>query len=156
MAITHYLQTHLAGSEGGVRLFARAARTQTHPDTRRVLERIHAEVLDERAWLRDLLRGLGGSPSRLLTAASITGERVGRLVPHGSLLHRTAMTDLTELEALRTAVSGKLAGFEALLAVADAHDVVDAVLVTQYRDQALDQLERLAPVHREAASRALG
>lgn len=156
MSLSHYLQTHLAGSEGGVRLFARAARTQTAAPTRRVLGDIHAEILDERAWLRDVLEEVGGSPSRVLLAASVAGERLGRLVPHGSLLHRTAMTDLTELETMRTAVSGKLAGFEALVSVADHHAAIDADAAVRYRDQALDQLDRLAPLHREAAGRALG
>ncbi|MGJ9412831.1 hypothetical protein ACHAAC_08980 [Aeromicrobium sp. CF4.19] len=155
MSLENYLQTHLAGAEGGSRLFARCAQGQSDPTTRAALQEMLVEVVEERERLRVMLHDLGASENRLLGVASIVGERVGRLVPHGSLLHRTAMTDLTELEGLRTAVSGKLSGFDGMLAVAAEHDGLDAEVLTRLRDQAVGQLDRLTELHAEAATRAL-
>ena len=155
MSLRSYVQTHLTGSEGGSRLFERAARDQTVAATRAELAALAEEVLEEREWLRSTLGALGGSQRSALHLAAVVGERLGRLVPHGSLTDRTAMTDLTELEALRTAVSGKLAGFEALLQVDEHHPALDRETLVTFRDRSISQLERLAPLHHEAAARAL-
>lgn len=155
MSLRSYVQTHLTGSEGGSRLFERAARDQTVSATRAELAGMAEEVVEEREWMRSTLGALGGSERSVLHLAAIVGERLGRLVPNGSLTERTAMTDLTELEALRTAVSGKLAGFEALLQVAEHHPALDRDAILRFRDRSVSQLERLAPLHHEAAARAL-
>lgn len=120
-----------------------------------MLAQLHEEVVEEREWMRSVLAGLGGSQRSVLHLAAIVGERLGRLVPHGSLNDRTPMTDLTELEALRTAVSGKLAGFEAMLQVHDRHPVLDHDTLVTFRDRSVVQLEQLGALHREAADRAL-
>lgn len=155
MSLRSYVQTHLTGSEGGSRLFERAARDQTVAATRAELAVLRDEVVEEREWMRSTLGALGGSERSVLHLAAILGERLGRLVPHGRLTERTPMTDLTELEALRTAVSGKLAGFEALLQVEEHHPALDRTTIEAFRDRSISQLERLAPLHHEAAARAL-
>lgn len=155
MSLRHYVQAHLTGAEGGSRLFERAARDQTVAATRAELAALAEEVVEEREWMRSTLATLGGNERSVLHLAAIVGERLGRLIPHGSLTDRTPMTDLTELEALRTAVSGKLAGFEGLLQVHGDHPALDRPTIEHFRERTVGQLERLQPLHHEAAARAL-
>ncbi len=153
--IAHHVHTHLAGSAAGIDLFDRSAGAQLDPEIGTVLRDIHGELLDERRRLRRMALDLGVGESRVMTLAARAGERVGRLKPNGSVTRRTDLTDLVELEAMRTAVAGKRAGWQALLAVADHHTCLDREELQRLIAQAEDQQSRLADVHTRAAARAL-
>ena len=101
------------------------------------------------------MAGLGIGESRLLVLVARTAERIGRLKPNGSLLHRTPLTDLVEVEALRDAVAGKIAGWQALLAIVDDVAALDRVRLESLLDQGRVQHNRLTDVHAIVARRAL-
>ncbi|RYY42300.1 MAG: hypothetical protein EON53_16330 [Actinomycetales bacterium] len=65
------------------------------------------------------------------------------------------MTDLVELEAMRTAVAGKRAGWQALLSVVDVHPALDRAELEDLVAQAESQQDRLEQAHTQAAARAL-
>ncbi len=153
--IEDYLQAHYAGACAGVDLFARSARGQRDQEIGDVLRELHEQIEADRESLRDIMRDLGVAPHVLLTIAARAGERVGRLKPNGSLLHRTPMTDLVEVEALHDAVASKAAGWKALLAVVDAVPQLERKTLEMLLDRANLQLDRLSDVHAVVARRAL-
>lgn len=149
-----YLRTHLAGSSAGVDLFDRAARGLPEPAASEI-RRIQRELVEERRSLRSMMEALGVHENPVFNLATRAGERIARLKPNGDLLHRTAMTDLTELEAMLIAVSGKRAGWESLLAIVDDEPRLDRAELRRLHDQASDQLNSLHTLHSAAAARAL-
>src|SRR6476646_9661868 len=99
-----YLNDHLAGASGGADLFRRVARTHADPDVRAAVGRRAEEVAEDRLALLDIMRRLGVEPSRSKVLMGRTAERLGRLKPNGSLVRRSNLTDLIELEALMLGV----------------------------------------------------
>jgi hypothetical protein len=154
-ALPNYLQAHFAGACAGADLFERSANGQNDREVGQVLREIHSQVVDERETLRTIMADLGIDQNRILTLAARAGERLGRLKPNGSLTKRTPLTDLVEAEALRDAVAGKIAGWDALLAVADVYPDLDRELLENLRQQGHAQHDRLREVHAIVARRAL-
>ena len=154
-ALDDYLQTHLAGANAGADLFERSANGQPDREIADALREIHHQVVAELRELRQMMSALNVSENRLLIAGAKLAERAGRLKPNGSLLHRTPLTDLVELEALRIAVAGKISGWEALLSIVDDFDALDRDRLEALREQGRAQHDRLRELHALAANRAL-
>lgn len=154
-ALAAYLQTHLAGSRAGVDLFARSSKGQLDQQIGLALREIRHEVIEQRDQLQQIMQSLGIDENLVRSTAARIGERIARLKPNGSLLHRTALTDLVEVEALRIAVSGKQAGWEALLAITDLVPELDRQQIQQFVRQGEKQLQRLGELHAIVARRAL-
>ena len=154
-ALADYLQTHLAGAYAGADLLGRSAPGQRDPEIGAALRAIHEQVAEERDELRSIMAGLDIGESRLLVLVARTAERIGRLKPNGSLLHRTSLTDLVEVEALRDAVAAKIAGWQALLAIVDDVAQLDRVRLESLLEQGRTQHNRLTDVHAIVARRAL-
>ncbi|HEY7043252.1 MAG TPA: hypothetical protein VH419_06250 [Nocardioidaceae bacterium] len=149
-----YLNDHLLGASGGVELFRRAARGQSGDAARTRLEVLTRDVEQDRDALVDLMKQLDVRPARHRVALGWLGEKVGRLKLNGSLLSRTPLTDLVELEYLRLGVEGKLAGWEAVEVAAGADHRIDLARVEELQQRAKDQLEALEELRREAARHA--
>lgn len=149
-----YVRTHIAGSTAGVRLFEHSGRHQRDREIGAVVLEIHEQLLDERDYLRALADRLGPGENPIFSTLAALGEKVSRLKPT-DFGRRTETTDLADLEAMRIALSGKLAGWDSLLAVVDDHPELDRAVLERYRDQALTQRERIADAHRLVASRVL-
>lgn len=149
--LAHYVRIHLTGAAAGIELFGRG--TDLHdPQARATTARIRDELLEERAWLRGLVERLGSTEPTLTQVVAKVGEHVGRLKPNGDLLRRTELTDVIDLEAMHDAVSGKVAGWEALLELQDSR--VDRDELTRLHAQGLRQIADLKEHHRAAARRA--
>lgn len=150
-----YLNDHLTASYAGIDLFARAARSADPADTDE-LTALTREVSEDKDGLLEVMRAMG---VRRRPGASLLGrlaERAGRLKPNGSLLHRTPLTTLVETEALRIAVAGKQAGWEALLALSEDEQRLPTALLERLHQRATDQSTRLAELHSRTARRQLG
>jgi hypothetical protein len=152
--LARYLRTHLAGSTAGVNLFERAASEMPEPGAS-VIRRIHSELVEERVQLRAMMAALGIHANPVFNAAARVGERLGRLKPNGSLLHRTPKTDLVELETMRIALAGKLAGWESLLTIADDEPRLDRSQLKLLAAQAREQQKAVRALHKAAAARTL-
>lgn len=150
-----YLRTHLAGSTAGVNLFDRAADGLPEPASS-IIRRIHGELVEERSALRSMMDALDVHENPVFNTLAKASERVARLKPNGDLLHRTAMTDLVELESMVIALNGKLAGWESLLAIVDDEPRLDRPLLEGLAAQAREQIATVRELHRSAAARALG
>lgn len=149
----HYLRIHLIGASAGIELFGRG---ESFPDqqTRETLRAIRAELHDERSWLLRFADSLGHRRAPLVELAVKAGERVGRLKPNGHLTQRTPLTDVVDLEAMLTAVRGKRAGWESLLACADSLGAGTVDELRSLRDQADRQIDQLDALHAAAAHAA--
>jgi len=105
-----------------------------------------AEVAEDRDQLLAVLRRLDVARPAVSEWVVGIAERVGRLKPNGTLLRRSPLSDVIELEALCTAVEAKRLGWVTLRLVADGDPRLDPadldVLVARAADQQ-DRLERL-------------
>lgn len=149
--LAHYVRIHLTGAAAGIELFGRGADLHD-PQARATTARIREELFEEREWLRGLVERLGSTEPTLTQVVAKVGERVSRLKPNGDLLQRTELTDVIDLEAMHDAVSGKVAGWEALLELEDSR--VDRAGLERLHAQGLRQIQDLKEHHRAAARRA--
>ncbi|GAB3587058.1 hypothetical protein [Calidifontibacter terrae] len=141
-----YLQHHWSAAQGGLDLFRRSASGHSDAETRATLAELAEEVADDRRALGELMKQLGVTPSVLGPLIAGIGERLGRLKPNGSLIRRSPLSDVVELEALTAAVAGKQRGWLSLLHVAETDDRLDRDQLEELVQRADHQLERLEPL----------
>lgn len=141
-----YLNDHLAGATAGVDLFRRAAGAHRGSQVGETLDRLAAEVAEDRGSLQDMMAALGIPIRRYKLYAAWAAEKVGRLKLNGSLLERSPLSSVVELEGMRLGVEGKASGWRTLRTVADHDGRLDAdrldALLARARRQA-DTLEEL-------------
>jgi len=141
-----YLNDHLAGATAGVELAHRMARSNTGPGAGETMQRLAAEIAQDRATLRKIMTRLDIPARAYKIGAAWIGEKAGRLKPNGHLRSRSPLSNLEELEMLRLGVEGKAAGWRTLRVLADTEPRLDAGrlddLMARARSQA-DLLEEL-------------
>lgn len=142
-----YLQHHWVGSTAGVHAFRRVGRNHGDPDAAAEIRDLAGEVAADREALREIMRSVGVSPSVVGTTAARAGELLGRLKPNGHLFTRAPLTDIVELETLRLAVCGKLAGFEVLRAAADDDPRLDPYTLDRLIERGRDHVRTLDRLH---------
>jgi hypothetical protein len=146
-----YLQDHYAGSTGGRELFARAAVANKGTALGDLLARLHEEIRADRAALREIMEQNGINPDHLKDAGAWTLEKAGRLKLNGSLVSRSPLSTLVELEALITGVTGKLQCWRALR----ASEAADPARLDELIERAERQRAELERHHGEVAPRAI-
>jgi hypothetical protein len=109
-----YLQDHHAGATVGVELARRAAGSNSGNEYGPELERLAAEIAEDREALERAMELLEVKPSTVKDAAGWTAEKFGRLKPNNSLLSYSPLSRVVELEGLVIGVTGKLSLWEAL------------------------------------------
>jgi len=148
-----YLQDHYAGSAAGIELFRRAAQQQSDPVARTELTSMVEEVENDRATLERFLAAVGTKPDPVKNAGAWLAEKLSRLKPNGELLHRSPLSDVIELEALRLAVEGKAAGWRVLRRLAEDEDDFDRSELDRLLSSAANQIDRLEKLRMAAAER---
>ncbi|MGH3942896.1 MAG: hypothetical protein ACRDTG_30595 [Pseudonocardiaceae bacterium] len=114
-----YLNDHFAGATGAIELVRRAARSQRGSSAGEVLERLTAEIVNDRVALLDMMIALDIPVQRVKSYVAWAAEKVGRLKLNGYVLSRSPLSLLVELEALRLGVEGKAAAWRTLRGLAD-------------------------------------
>lgn len=141
-----YLNDHLAGATGGAELARRMARSHHSEDGGGDLQRLAAEVTQDRAALLDIMAALSVPVRSYKVYAAWIGEKAARLKLNGSLLTPSPLSKLEELEMMRLGVEGKAVGWRTLRALAQADHRLDPAwldeLISRARRQA-DLLEEL-------------
>ncbi|HYT10982.1 MAG TPA: hypothetical protein VEL73_10025 [Mycobacteriales bacterium] len=133
-----YLNDHLGGSTAGLELVRRAARGHRGTPAGETLARLAVEIAEDREALLAIMGTLGVPVQRYKVVAGWVTEKAGRLKPNGSLLRRSPLSSVIELESLRLGVTGKEAGWRVLRTLADA----DARLDTARLDRLIERARR--------------
>jgi hypothetical protein len=147
-----YLNDHLAGSTAGVELANRIAAHRRSAADSAPLQRLAAEIADDRTELRRIMERLGvrGNPAKV--ALGWLGEKIGRLKPNGRLLTRSPLSDVVEMEALQLGVAGKAAAWRMLRVVAEVDDRIDAAEMERLAQRAERQFAALEGLRARAAA----
>ena len=153
-ALGTYLNSHLAGANAGVQMARRLCRLTGDGPGGPALAGLPADVERDRDHLRGLVTqlGVGGHPVK--RAAGWVGGKLHRLATGRPVTRNEQFSLLLEAEALRLGVDGKLALWEALLAVAPDHPQLDEQDLVRLAARARDQRERIEAVRLGAARRA--
>lgn len=149
-----YLNDHLGASTAGVELARRAAE-QHEGERGQEMSRLASDIeADREAW-RGLMTRLDVQESTLKTAVGWLGEKAGRLKPNGHLVSRSPLSDVLELEMLRTGTAARIAGLQVLRAVAVHDNRITKEELETLLDRAQDQAERLYRLHIQVAQENL-
>lgn len=149
-----YLNDHFAGSVGGVDLARRTAKAQRGTDRGPTLQRLAAEIAEDRTSLVDMMGALGIPTRRYKAVGAWLVEKAGRLKPNGHLLSRSPLSSLVELEALMMGVEGKGAAWRTLRAVAEQDTRLDAARLDELIARAQAQEDTLEELRMRAVTEA--
>lgn len=150
-----YLNDHLAGSTVGLELARRIASSARHmPAPADTLKQFAAETAQDRAALVQIMSTLGVKVRDYKMFAAWAGEKLGRLKLNGYLLHRSPLSSLVELEAMRLGVEGKAAGWRTLRTLAERDSRLDAGRLDELIARATQQRDVLESIRASAAKRA--
>jgi hypothetical protein len=149
-----YLNDHLAGATAGTQLARRTAAAQRDPAKRRTLRALADEIDQDRQALIGIMAALGVPVRSYKAWAGWLAEKAGRLKFNGSLLARSPLSDLLELEIMRLGVEGKAEGWQTLRTLADDRNELDAAQLDRLLARARDQSERLEQLRIDAVTQA--
>ncbi|GAA3646747.1 NAD-dependent epimerase/dehydratase family protein [Microbacterium marinilacus] len=149
-----YLSDHLTGSTAGVDRMARMAKAYEDTELGPDLARIARELREERTFLKSLIASLELRRRPYRQAAAWIAEKAGRLKTNGRPLV-SPMTPVLEIEVMRSAVIGKLGGWQTLLTLAPDLGLPPG-LFEDLADQARVQADTLGRLHAEAVPGAFG
>lgn len=146
-----YLNDHLLGATVGVERAHYLAEQCTDPEVTKSLGPIAKEIAEDRRSLVDIMRRLDIPIRRYKVYAGRLAERVGRLKSNGSLVRRSPLTTMVELEFLRLGVEGKAACWQTLRELTDTEERLDAQHLDVLADRAVRQLSNLEELRRRQA-----
>jgi hypothetical protein len=150
-----YLNDHLAGATVGHELAKRAASSNEGTDYGAFLSELEHEIAEDRAALVRLMERLDVKQDRLKTTTAYIAEKFGRLKPNAHLTSYSPLSRVVELEFLMLGVTGKLALWRSLLAVAHADDRLDAQELGVLAERAESQRTAIEEQRLRAAEDAL-
>src|SRR6202167_2119563 len=150
-----YLNDHLAGATGGVELARRVAVWYPVPGQQAALEGLAADIAQDRQTLLDLMTALGMPVRRYKVGVAWAAEKAGRLKLNGSLLSRSPLSNLEELEMLRLGVEGKAAGWRTLRELAGAEPRLSEAWLDELLTRARAQADLLEDFRVRAARRLI-
>jgi hypothetical protein len=150
-----YLNDHLAGSTVGVELARRIAGSNRSTSYGPVLERLVAEIEEDRRTLEEVMERLSVRPDRLKVAFAWAGEKAGRLKLNGELIRYSPLSRLEELEGLSLGVEGKLAMWQSLSDIYGEDPRLSGIDFEELIKQARSQRRRLEQQRRRASQDAL-
>jgi hypothetical protein len=149
-----YLQDHHAAAVAGVRRARQLAEAERASADGETLARIAADIDEDRRTLESILRTNHVAANPAKDALSVAAELAARLKPNGSVVQRSPLTTLIELEAMQMAARGKRCLWQALGAA--GIDVGPAVDLDELVKRADDQLVALTDVHERRSRGAIG
>ena len=154
-ALDRYLREHYSASRAGLDLFERSARTQSDPQVRHVLQDVTAHVAEDRAALLAILVDLGVERSPAKERLMALGERLGRLKTNGTVLRRSRLSDLLELEALVAALQAKELGWRCLRQLCEVDPRLNPYHLDRLVSRAESQQEQVESLRLRTATEVL-
>jgi hypothetical protein len=150
-----YLNDHLAGATGGIELCRRALRENSGTDLGAFLERLLAEIAEDRRTLEEITLRLGTDRSPFKPAAAWALEKAGRMKLNGRVRGYSPLSRLIELEALQAGVSAKRSLWQVLRAAFPEDPRLQGVNLDLLVDRADRQLAEIETQRLAAAGDAL-
>jgi predicted DNA-binding ribbon-helix-helix protein len=153
-----YLNDHLAGATVGMRLAQRTASSNRNSSYGPELERIAEEIAEDREALKEIMSELDVGEDRVKVLGGILAEAAGRLKLNGQLTGYSPLSRVVEIEGLALGVTGKLALWRGLEAIAadqphlEAERLIPLIVRAQAQQQELESL-RLRAVAETMAQR---
>jgi hypothetical protein len=149
-----YLNDHLAGATAGAELSRRVRRQNQGTGYGEFLDRLSAEIEEDRAELEALMKRLGVRPDRIKIAAAWAAEKAGRLKLNGQLHGYAPLSRVLELEGLMIGVEGKLGLWRGLKELDAAARGIDEEALARLIERAQRQLRGLRRQHKRAVAEA--
>ncbi|WP_338068171.1 NAD-dependent epimerase/dehydratase family protein [Antribacter gilvus] len=148
-----YLSDHFTGATAGLERMELMTRRYRDTPFHAELAEATEQLRGERELYRDLIERLGLPPRRYRAATAWLGEKAGRLKLNGRLERRSPMSAVLEAELMRSAVLGKIGGWQTLRE--HAGDLgLDPTQLDELVDGARGQIEMLDRFHQYARERA--
>lgn len=138
-----YLNDHLAGATLGTELSARLAAAHRGSEDRDTLERLAAEIAEDRGALIDVMSALEIPVRQYKVALGWAAEKAGRFKPNGHIFTRSPLSSLEEIEMMRLGVEGKAACWRTLRVVADRDGRLDGAGIENLQSRADEQTRTL-------------
>lgn len=151
-----YLNDHLAGAIGGIRLAQRCRDNNRGNALGTFLEGIVVEIKEDERVLSGLLDDLGLPAARPKQVLAAVMEFVGRAKLNGQLSGYSPLGRLVELEGLSLGVEGKRNLWRSLREVRDRHPALGRLDYDLLIERATRQREGLEEYRLLAAREALG
>jgi hypothetical protein len=151
--LAKYLQDHYVVSRGELELFERTAGSQQDAHLREEVSSLAREATEDRAALLALMEALAVPEAKVQEQVAVVGERAGRLKLNGTLLRRSPLSDLVELDGLAVAVRAKRAAWVALRAVAQEVEALNPYHLERLIHRAEDQEARIEQLRLVVAQR---
>jgi hypothetical protein len=151
-----YLNDHLAGATGGVELARRMAVWYPIPGQQTTLEHLAEDIAQDRRALLDLMAVLGMPVRRYKVGVAWAAEKAARLKLNGSLVSRSPLSNLEELEMLRLGVEGKAAGWRTLREVSKTDGRLSPGSLDELIARAREQASLLEELRLHAAAQLIG
>ena len=151
--LTVYLDDHLAGSSGAVRLVERLRDRDPSGELGKLLDGLLAEIEEDRATLQEILGLLEATPSTIKRAGAVGAELLTslrhRLPVLGAGSSKVAL--LEDLEVLSLGIEGKRLLWAALGAASSADARLRGFDFEDLQARARSQRERLEPFRLQLA-----
>ena len=149
-----YLNDHLSGANAGVQMAQRLHKRAAGGPDAAVLARLADDIKQDREELRRLVEQLGEAGHRVKKAAGWVAGKAHRLAVGELLTGDEHLSMLLETETLKLGIEGKLALWEALLAVASAYPQLAEGDLSRLAVRAHEQRGRIETVRLAAARRS--
>lgn len=151
-----YLNDHLAGSVIGYELVKRAHSSNEGTPLGDLLGRLVGEIAEDRRALIGVMDALGIRRNPAKQAGGWIAEKLGRLKPNGSLVGYSDLSRVLELEGLTLGITGKLALWHNLEALAATDERLSTAPIDEVIERSERQLRDLREHRLEAARIAFG
>lgn len=155
--LTMYLDDHLAGSSGAVRLAERLRDRDPAGELGRVLDELIAEIEQDRATLRRIMDLMGATPSTVKRTGAVAAELLGslrhRLPVLGAGSSKVAL--LEDVEVLSLGIEGKRLLWAALGAAASKDERLREFDFDDLQQRAHAQRYRLEPFRLRLATESI-
>lgn len=147
-----YLNDHLAGSAAGVAVLRRAARVHRGTELGPPPASLALEVTQDCESLIGIMADLDLPVRRHRTVLGRLAEKAGRFKLSGSVLSRSPLSDVVELEAVRLGVEGKACAWRSLEALAGIEQRIDVVHLRELLRRAERQIQVLEALRVDRAA----
>lgn len=155
--LSMYLDDHLAGSSGAVRLAGRLRDRDPGSELGRVLDDLIGEIEEDRTTLHRIMELMGATPSTVKRTGAVAAEMLGslrhRLPVLGAGSSNVAL--LEDVEVLSLGIEGKRLLWAALGAVATSHEHLREFDFDALQARAREQRDRLEPFRLRLASESV-